>query len=870
MKRTSIIIPTLNEAENIDPLLIRVFDVIERYKLDAEVLIADGSSSDGTKARVRAWEGRKPVRFIQSDGNRGLSGDVCHAAEQTGAEVVVVMDADLSHPPEALPEMLAPILDGSRDMVIGSRYVRGGKISGWPGLRRMFSKAATLLAWPLVSVRDPMAGFFAVKRSLLLSFGSLSDGYKIGLEIMARSDDTLRVKEVPITFTDRKLGTSKLGSRFMLAYLKQIIRLAGGVRAEGTAGKLGSAVLACVTVDVAVFNLLVALGYGATVSQSVSFAAAAVAGFFLIVRRIRTSPEQAEPRGGLAVPLRYTVICILALFLRMAMIQDLMLWPGFNPRLAQLGGVAAAGLVLFIGIMFFLFPNQDGGGETGIRWRMLAVAAAGYSLVLRILYSGIIDLIPEEAYYWNYGRHLDLGYLDHPPMVGWLNYFTTGFLGKSELVVRVPAILAWCITIYFLYRLTRNLFDKTAALIAVLMISVLPIYIATGMFMMPDPPLYAAWMGALYFLSRALLDDHDGAWLGVGACLGLGMLSKYTIALLPLAALVFVLLHIMGRTRRTLLRPGVYLGAILSVILFLPVIVWNAEHNWVSFTFQGARRWSGRSHFSLHILLINILIVITPLGVAAVSKTLFPREGRLRSVLREIDPEGVKLSFARVFTLVPLAVFVLHSLQGLSKFNWTGPVWLASLPLLGGILSGRLKQVAGEQKTPKSLSMGSWRVNSAGCLLLFGGLLFYVAAGMPGTPPARGMPFPVGWEEMASQIDSIPMEENQNGTPLVVGMEDYWIASEYSFYRGEEGAKEPAGRHLFDKNSLMWAYWLDKKEAEGRDIIVVSFKRSGLKRERLGNYFEKLGETVAMPIVKNGRTVGQVYYLKGYSYKPAI
>jgi dolichol-phosphate mannosyltransferase len=191
---TSIIIPTLNEAENIDPLLRRVFAVIEENDLDADVLVADGGSTDGTAEVVAEWALTRPVKFIRSDGTRGLSGDVIHAAGETEADIVILMDADLSHPPESLPDLLQPVLDGLADMVIGSRYVKGGKIPGWPWHRRLFSRAATLLAWPLVSVRDPMAGFFSVRRELLFRYGQLSHGYKIGLEIMAQSDDTLRVK----------------------------------------------------------------------------------------------------------------------------------------------------------------------------------------------------------------------------------------------------------------------------------------------------------------------------------------------------------------------------------------------------------------------------------------------------------------------------------------------------------------------------------------------------------------------------------------------------------------------------------------------------------------------------------------------------
>ena len=867
--RTSIIIPTLNEVQNIDSLLSRVFDVIEKDELNADVLVADGGSTDGTAEAVEKWAATKPVRFIRSDGSRGLSGDVLHAAGETEADIVIVMDADLSHPPESLVDLLRPIQDATQDMVIGSRYVRGGKIPGWPWHRRLFSKAATLLAWPLVSVRDPMAGFFSVRRELLLRFGQMSHGYKIGLEIMAQSDDTLRVKEVPITFSDREKGTSKLGSRVIMNYLQQILRLAGGARIIGDSKKLGGAALASAFVDVAVFNLLDTFGYGAAVSQLVSFAAAAIAVYFLIVRGHRISTQAVRDDSGHFFLFRFVVISFLALLLRAAMIPTLMRLSGFPLRLAHLGGITAGAAVLFVGIIFFLFPRADEEEKTGIRWRVLALAAAGYSLLLRILYAGIIDLIPEEAYYWNYGQHLDLGYLDHPPVVGWLNYLSTGLLGNLEIAVRLPAIVCWCVTVFFLYRLTKNLFNKTAALITLLMVSVLPIYLGTGMFMMPDPPVYAAWVGALYFLSRALIDGYHRAWIGVGICLGLGMISKYTIVLLAPATLIFVLLHIRGRTRRTLLRPELYIGAALSIFLFLPVIIWNAENGWASFAFQGARRWSGKSNFSFHILLINILIVITPLGVAAVYRVLFPGKGRLKAVLQDIDPEGIKLSFARVYTLFPLTIFALHSFQGLSKFNWTGPVWFAVFPLLGGILSQLSRFEHGGDKIAKSLSPGSWLRNSTGCFLLFGGLLYFIAAGMPGATPVRGMVLPLAWDEMANEIDLIPMETNVNGKPLVVGMEDYWITSEYSFYRSANRGKEPAGRHLIGRNSLMWSFWLDKADAAGRDAILISFKKSGLEDDRLESYFEKLADAVELPVMKNGRTAGLVYYRKGFSYRPS-
>ena len=120
-------------------------------------------------------------------------------------------------------------------MAIGSRYVPGGETPGWPWIRRITSKVATILAWPLVSIRDPMSGFFAVRRERLLSLGKEATGFKIALEIAARGDDSLRVLEVPIRFIDRERGTSKFGATEIVSCLKQMLLLAGGAVSTGSA-----------------------------------------------------------------------------------------------------------------------------------------------------------------------------------------------------------------------------------------------------------------------------------------------------------------------------------------------------------------------------------------------------------------------------------------------------------------------------------------------------------------------------------------------------------------------------------------------------------------------------------------------------------
>src|SRR6478735_1193993 len=136
----SIIIPTLNEAENIEPL---VRQIAAANPNCAEILFVDDGSTDGTRHRIRELAATYPVRLLERDRPvLGLSGAVTDGARAATGEILVVMDADLSHPPAEIPSLLGPLLDGRSDMVIGSRYVRGGTTPGWPLYRKIMSRVA--------------------------------------------------------------------------------------------------------------------------------------------------------------------------------------------------------------------------------------------------------------------------------------------------------------------------------------------------------------------------------------------------------------------------------------------------------------------------------------------------------------------------------------------------------------------------------------------------------------------------------------------------------------------------------------------------------------------------------------------------------
>lgn len=223
----SIIVPTYKEAENLPVLVPRVDQVTREAGLNTEILILDDNSPDATPAVCEQLSHEHPVRLIVRTANRGLSPAVIDGMKAAQGTILLVMDADLSHPPEKIPELVAALQQGDTDFVIGSRYVEGGEVEdNWGLFRQLNSSVAGWMARPLTTARDPMAGFFALKRD---RFEEVQDklnpiGYKIGLELLVKAD-CQTVREVPILFQDRQLGESKLNLKEQLNYIRHLARL---------------------------------------------------------------------------------------------------------------------------------------------------------------------------------------------------------------------------------------------------------------------------------------------------------------------------------------------------------------------------------------------------------------------------------------------------------------------------------------------------------------------------------------------------------------------------------------------------------------------------------------------------------------------
>lgn len=257
----SVIVPTYRESENLPVLVPRVAAALAEAGVDGEILIVDDNSPDDTQRVCADLARNYPVRLLVRTTNRGLSPAVVAGMQQARGELLLVMDADLSHPPEKVPALVEALQSGQTDFVIGSRYIAGGGTDDdWGWFRWLNSRVATLLAWPLTSARDPMAGFFALRAETFRKADKLDPiGYKIGLELLVKGG-CRHVREVPIQFRDRLHGESKLNLREQLNYLRHLRRLY--LYKLGHAGRLLQFVLVGSTgmiVDLVLYALLLSV-----------------------------------------------------------------------------------------------------------------------------------------------------------------------------------------------------------------------------------------------------------------------------------------------------------------------------------------------------------------------------------------------------------------------------------------------------------------------------------------------------------------------------------------------------------------------------------------------------------------------------------
>jgi dolichol-phosphate mannosyltransferase len=219
--RLSVVVPTYNERTRLGELVEAVFAVFAAHGVDGELVIVDDGSPDGTGALADELATRHRLRVVHRPGKLGLGTAVIDGFAVASGEILGVMDADLSHPAEALPRLLAALEGAPADMAIGSRYVPGGGVRNWPLHRQLMSRLACLLARPITPARDATSGYFLVRRPCVEGVQIAAGGFKICLELLVRGR-VASIVEVPYTFSDRAAGESKMSWREATGYLWQL------------------------------------------------------------------------------------------------------------------------------------------------------------------------------------------------------------------------------------------------------------------------------------------------------------------------------------------------------------------------------------------------------------------------------------------------------------------------------------------------------------------------------------------------------------------------------------------------------------------------------------------------------------------------
>jgi hypothetical protein len=299
-----------------------------------------------------------------------------------------------------------------------------------------------------------------------------------------------------------------------------------------------------------------------------------------------------------------------------------------------------------------------------------------------------LGLMPEEAYYWGWSQRLELSYYDHPPLVAWLMWPFTTLLGSPTWVVRLPAVLSWLVGAVVGYQMAQRIYGGYAGVLALLVWSSLPIVQVGFHIVTPDSPLIIFTWLTLWFAWRAVNESQPRLWLWSGVMGGLALLGKYP-GVLVVGGVFFALLSCReGRAQLKTAWP--WLAGILSLIVFLPVILWNAQHDWLSFAFQLGHGIKVKADKDLGMLLSAFIggqvLVAMPWTLVAM----------LLATLSRGKQEPLASGYSHALLvwgfMLPLLVFGLAGLTDLSAPNWPETAYAGGTVLLAGALNRWLRR----------------------------------------------------------------------------------------------------------------------------------------------------------------------------------
>ena len=400
---------------------------------------------------------------------------------------------------------------------------------------------------------------------------------------------------------------------------------------------------------------------------------------------------------------------------------------------------------------------------------VLIVFLACISL-FRIFYiqNGPLELSPDEAHYWEWSRRLDLSYYSKGPMIAYLIRLGTSFFGDTVFGIRIMAVVFSTLSSILLYFLGKRVYGERTGLLSALVIQIIPLFSVFGILFTIDSPFIFFWILSL-FLFRVALDTSQAShpkaliyWSILGLSVGLGLLTKYTMAFFFPCALIYLLIS--KEKRKALLAKGPYIALIISILVFSPVIIWNANHDWVTL-----KHTAGQTHIAEGIQISFLRFVefigsqfgvITPLLLILIAVSLV----RLRG-----EKEGAFLFW---FSVPVIGFFLLKSIQGKVQANWALPAYVT------GIISFSAYSLK------SFFHNGKWRKIVAAIALF----LAFIVTSLAHYPQILNLPADLdptarlaGWKELGAEVSKV-YEQMSLDHPVFVFSDRYQVSSQLAFY----------------------------------------------------------------------------------------
>ncbi len=469
--------------------------------------------------------------------------------------------------------------------------------------------------------------------------------------------------------------------------------------------------------------------------------------------------------------------------------------------------------------------------------------------LFRLIYINFVPLVPQEAYYWKYAKNLALSYFDHPPMAAWTIALFTAIGGDHIFFIRLGSVLFSLGLMILLFNISWELFhDGKIALLSVVAISCTALFSIGATVITPDVPFIFFWALIVYFMVKLMNNPGAHWWYLAGAALGFGLISKYTVVLIVSGIFFFILLSKKQRHWLKTIHP--YAALVLAFLIFMPVIIWNYQHDWASFMFQSSRRFSEMKRLRLDYF---GQLIGTQLGMLTPYLFFFIPGGWLFSGWKGLKQKDEKYALLFWLSLPVYFVFISSSLRSLVKPNWLAPAYITSIiAACSCVLTERTKAARWFKKLLKpGLILGLVIVIFMHLLPLF-----------PITPIRKGDTW-TGWKELSNRVLEIKREMGEN--TFIFGHE-YKIPSEITFYTPNH--EETHAGEIIGEKGLQYNFWTKIDELINKDAIFVTSDAQRYKKiKKLEAHFERIEAETPMEISYHNKIFRIFYIYRCYGYK---